>query len=102
MDELNELLELYKKHHLLISDKNLALSLGLSNAYLCDIRKGRRRLSDKLIIKITGELNLENSSYLLAARFAYANEAEEKLAWKKLYKHYKTLNKNKQIASEVV
>lgn len=88
MDELSTLLEQYKKKFNMINDKSLAEHLGLSNAYLCDIRKGRRRLSDKLIIKMANELKVNHGRYLIAARFAYANEAEEKLAWKKLLKHY--------------
>ena len=88
MDELCYLLDQYKKYHQIIKDKSLAQHLGLSNAYLCDIRKGRRRLSDKLIIKMTGDLSIDSGRYLIAARVAYSYEAEERLAWKRVLKKH--------------
>ena len=56
MDELCYLLNQFKKYHSISRDKQLAEILGLSNTYLCDIRKGRRRLSDKIIIMGAQEL----------------------------------------------
>jgi plasmid maintenance system antidote protein VapI len=88
MDDLCDLLDRYKKYHNLIKDKNLAEHLKLSNAYLCDIRKGRRRLSDKLIIQMSSTLGLDCGQFLIAARVAYSDQAEEKLAWKRVLKKH--------------
>ena len=69
---------------------------------MCDIRKGRRRLSDKLIIKMSGELSVDNGRYLIAARVAYSYEAEERLAWKRVLKKHCQAIAQENLAKEHV
>ena len=37
------------------SGKAIAEALGVSNQYLSDVKRGRRRVSDKLLVRIVGE-----------------------------------------------
>ncbi|GLS84604.1 hypothetical protein [Paraferrimonas haliotis] len=84
MVDLESLFNQYKKSKRLLSDKAMAESMGISTAYFCDIKKGRRRLSDKLALDVAKELGLEPGLLLLELRVNYAKQAEEKLAWKKI------------------
>ncbi|GLP96012.1 helix-turn-helix domain-containing protein [Paraferrimonas sedimenticola] len=74
----------YRAHAGYASDKQMAKALGLSTAYLCDIKKGRRRLSDALALTMAKPLNLDPGELLLQMRVTYAAQAEEKLAWKRI------------------
>ncbi|WP_163931874.1 hypothetical protein [Paraferrimonas sp. SM1919] len=79
-----ELFERYKQRNKITSDKALAENLGISKAYLCDIKKGRRRLSDKLGIFMAYSLGQDPQQLLIELRVIYAKQAEEKITWKKI------------------
>ena len=88
MNYLIELIAIFKKKMNLKNDKEIAEKLKISGSYLCDIKKGKRRISNAMILKITKQCAIQNEKYLIASQIAYVETIEEKIIWKNIMKNH--------------
>ncbi|PSU86440.1 hypothetical protein C0W42_20790 [Photobacterium kishitanii] len=88
----NELLDTYKTTKNYVQDKQIAADLNLSQQKICNIRSGRRQLTDNEAVFLAEESNLDVHIVLLNLAVDKADNSKVKKVWEEIAKKLKGQN----------
>ena len=88
----NELLDTYKKAKNYVQDKQIAHDLNLTQQKICNIRNGRRQLTDNEAVFLAEHANLDITTVLINLSADKAETFKVKQAWLAIAKKLKGQN----------
>ncbi len=88
---INKLLDAYKEAKNYVQDKQIAHDLGLSTQKLCNVRQGRRYLTENEALFLAREVGADTETVLVFLAADKAKSFEAQQAWKNITKKYDEL-----------
>lgn len=96
----NYLLDTYKKAKNYIQDKQIAADLNVSKSRVCEMRSGKRYISDKEAVFLAEHANIDPQEALLGVHADRQENPKIKLMWQEIAKKLK--GQNYQVYSAVL
>lgn len=88
----NYLLDSYKKAQNYIQDKQIAADLKVTQSRICEMRQGKRYISDKEAVFLAEHANIDPQEALLGVHADRQENPKIKLMWQEIAKKLKGQN----------